>query len=312
MNMLAEIGAVLARTRRREHLSLAELAKQIEGEVTVLERLEAGQPGITTAQLDDLAEVLGLDARALRRGQEVGRPSPSVFLRHHGLQDFRDDDLPVLDTAVDQARSMGALGRMLNEAPEVWPGARFMRVDAPHDAPDAPARDGYRLANALRRFLARPTEALNDVVALAERELGIAVVVRRLSSRAVCAVKVGDTAAIVLQGSSASYPARTRATVAHEICHILHDPDREGVHVVLDLEDNKDAHADEQRARAFAAELLLPRAGLQALLGEPRQVREHDHVCELVIRAMDHFGTSWQLTANHLCNHGFEIGRAHV
>jgi hypothetical protein len=50
----------------------------------------------------------------------------------------------------------------------------------------------------------------------------------------------------------------------------LHDPDREGVHVVLDLENDRSTHANEQRARGFAAELLLPRAGLNGLLGLPR------------------------------------------
>lgn len=74
---------------------------------------------------------------------------------------------------------------------------------------------------------------------------------------------------------------------------------------MLDLDHDRNTHANEQRARAFAAELLLPRAGLNGLLGLPRTVREQDTAKELVIQAMDHFGASWQITANHLVNRGF-------
>lgn len=77
------------------------------------------------------------------------------------------------------------------------------------------------------------------------------------------------------------------------------------MHVVLDLESDRSTHANEQRARGFAAELLLPRAGLNKLLGLPRGVREQQTAVEMVVAAMDHFGASWQITANHLCNHGF-------
>jgi Zn-dependent peptidase ImmA (M78 family) len=98
---------------------------------------------------------------------------------------------------------------------------------------------------------------------------------------------------------------RARGAIAHELSHLLHDPSDAGVQVVLDLEHDRSTHANEQRARAHAAELLLPRTGLQGLLGLPRAVAEHAEALELVRRAMDHFGASWELTANHLCNRGF-------
>ena len=303
--MLAEIGAVVARVRARRGVSLGDLARRIEGEVAILERLEAGQPGITTTQLDDVAEALALDPRALRRGEERLRPVPTVFLRHEGMQDFRDADLDLLDDTIEQARTLNELGRLLQESPAGWPGAGFERSEAPHDTSDAAARHGYQLAAELRRSLGFVTEPLDDVRGLVEERLGIAIVLRELSTRAACAVKAGDAAAIVLSGGSFKSASRVRGTIAHEVCHVLHDPDREGVHIVLDRDNDRSTHANEQRARAFAAELLLPRAGLNRLLGVPRSVREQDTAKELVITAMDHYGASWQMTANHLCNREF-------
>ena len=296
---------MVARVRARREISLVDLAERIDGEVTTLERLEAGQPGVTTTQLDDVAEVLGLDPRALRRGEERLRPAPTVFLRHERMQDFRDDDLDLLDDAIEQARLLNDLGRLLQESPEDWPGAAFKRSEAPHDTPDAAARYGYQLAGELRKVLGRTIEPLDDLRGMVEERLGIAIVLRGLSTRAACAIKAGDAAAIVLSGGGFKRAGRARGAIAHELCHILHDPDREGVHIVLDLDNDRNTHANEQRARAFAAELLLPRAGLNGLLGLPRMVREQDTAKEFVVEAMDHFGASWQIAANHLANRGF-------
>jgi transcriptional regulator with XRE-family HTH domain len=215
--MLARIGEVVARVRARRGFAATELAARAEAEVGIIERLEAGQSGVTTTQLDAIARVLGLDPGALRRGEELGRPAPSVFLHHHGMQDFRDEDLAILDEAIEHARDLNALGRTLHELDATWPGATFRRAAAPHDSSDAAARHGYQLADELRRRLQRATEPLPDLRALAEEELSIVVLRRRLSTRGACAVKAGDAAAIVLNGSAPQFDARTRAAIAHEI-----------------------------------------------------------------------------------------------
>jgi hypothetical protein len=134
--------------------------------------------GVTTTQLDDIAAALGLDPRALRRGEERRRPAPSVFLRHGGMQDFRDRDLDILDEAIEHARTLNALGRMLQETSEEWPVAGFRRSEAPHDTSDAAARHGYQLAGELRRALGILIEPLEDLRGLIEERLGIAIVLR--------------------------------------------------------------------------------------------------------------------------------------
>ena len=221
------------------------------------------------------------------------------------MQDFHGADLNILDEAIEHARVLNVLGTLLGEVESPWPGATFKRSAAPHGKSDAAAKHGYQLAGELRKRLKIEVEPLSDVRVVAEEHLCIAVVLRRLSTRGACAVKAGDAATIVLSSGLPKTAAKARGAIAHELCHILHDPDREGVHVVLDVENDGSIHANEQRARAFAAELLLPRAGLNGLLGLPSRVRSEQAAKDLVIRAMDYFGASWQITANHLCNRDF-------
>ena len=68
---------------------------------------------------------------------------------------------------------------------------------------------------------------------------------------------------------------------------------------------DRKTHAAEQRARAFAAEVLLPLDGLTRKLGTPRAVTDPSPASALVATACSTFGTPHEITTNHLCNHGF-------
>ena len=77
-----------------------------------------------------------------------------------------------------------------------------------------------------------------------------------------------------------------RVSICHELCHILFDEPRGGpVDVVLDDEprDGQEKPASEQRAGAFAAEMLIPLFGLREIFGQeggqtdtPAKTRHHD------------------------------------
>ena len=58
-------------------------------------------------------------------------------------------------------------------------------------------------------------------------------------------------------------PNRTRITLAHELCHLLID--REGALPVIDVLGGHFDNFIEQRANAFAAELLLPRSQIERI-----------------------------------------------
>lgn len=295
--------------RERGGRSLEDLATQSGVPVAALAALEQGRRGITTTQLEEVAAALSLDAVALLGGREVPRSVPSVFLRQHRLQDFDDRDGALLDEALEQGRSLAALREQVGEpSPALQAGLFPLREPAAHRS-DAPAQDGYRLARDVRQWLGNPAEPLGDLRALVEERFGVAVLVRRLESRGVTAlcVRAGTSAAIVLEARDAQRtqnPLLGRVYLAHELCHALFDPSSGGLHVVIDLTLDRKIHAAEQRARAFAAELLLPREGIRQLTDVAGQIRDPDEALKLIGRVRSKFGTPHPITANHLCNHG--------
>lgn len=305
--MIDRIAAIVRSVREREPCSLSDLADRSGVPLSVITALEGGRPGITTTQLDDVAGALSLDPTALLNGREVARRAPSVFLRHTPMQDFDDRDGAVLDDALEQGRSLANLRSLLGEPPLALQAGTFAQREAAADRPEAPAQDGYRLAREVRRWLDNTAEPLGDVGTLVEERFGVAVVVRILESSRVTAagVRAETAAAIVLSARDLQRtrnPLLTRVYLSHELCHVLFDPSPGGLHIVVDRVTDQKTNAAEQRARAFAAELLLPLEALTRLLGAPREVDETGVARDLVTQARSRFGTPHEIAANHLCN----------
>lgn len=312
--MFEHIARIVRAARERASYSLEELATRSGVQATVLEALEQGRRGITTTQLGEVARALSLDFPSLLSGREVSKPVPSVFLRHALMQDFDGRDETSLDDALEQGRALSNLRALLNEPPLALQAGVFKPRAAAADRPEAPAQDGYRLAREVRRWLGDPTEPLGDVGTLLEERFGVAVVVRTLESRRVTAlgVRANTCAAVVLNARDwqrVKNPLLARVHLAHELAHLLFDPSDGGLHIVLDRADERaDERRDEaaeRRARAFAAELLLPLAGLTRTLGTPLAVGEAEVALRLVGHARGRFGTPHEIAANHLCNLGF-------
>lgn len=303
-SMFEAIGAAIAAERTRQGLRVGDLGVNPE----VVEAIEAGRPGLTTTQLESIAKALQLDPTALRGGELLRRPQPSVFLRHRGAhQDFATADAAVLDAALDHARARNALVKLVSEDAGLFPSRRLEPRAVAGDAANAPARQGYLLARELRRAVGNETDAASDLRHLAEKVCGIAVLVRRLATvgSSAFAVKADDAAAIVLAPITYLREPIVRVWLGHELCHVLFDTDAGGVQVVADFDDDRPVHQAERRARAFAAELLLPEAGLRKLIGPPMAVMGDVAARNLVAMARDAFGSTWQVAANHLCNLGF-------
>lgn len=310
--MLLRIGEIVRAARERSELSQMDLAQRSGARFDVLVALERGEGGITTVELDDVARALSLDPVALMRGAEVPRCMPSVFLRHNPVQDFDHRDGGAFDDALEQGRSLASLRATLGEHPLALQAEVFRQREAAADSQDAPAQDGYRLAQEVRQWLGEPAEPLGDLRALLEQKFGIAVVVRRLESLRVTAsaIRSGNAAAVVLNARDplrARYPLITRVHLAHELCHALFDPSPGGLHIVVDLDVDRKVKAAEQRANAFAAEFLLPRRGLVQLLGEPAKARVSgtNASLDVVTRVRGRFGTPHEIAVNHLCNREF-------
>lgn len=308
--MLDRIGQVVLTARKQAGLSRDDVAREAGVQAQALESLEAGKPGLTTTQLVAVARALFLDPVALLSGRKEERPVPSVFLRHAPAQDFDAEDHAVLDEALDESRELIRLRELLGRGPLCLQANIFQAREAAADAPDAPAWDGYKLARDVRRSIGQPKEPFTDLRDLIEGRLGAMIVVRQLASRKVTAatVRAGVAAAIVLSAADTqrgSNPLLARVILAHELCHALFDPLVGGLQIVVDENNDRKTNAAERRARAFAAELLLPLDGLSSLLGPALSISNADAASQMVARARSHFGTPHEIAANHLCNHGF-------
>jgi Zn-dependent peptidase ImmA (M78 family) len=308
--VLERIANIVRTARGRESRSLDELAAQSGVPLPVLRALEAGQAGITTDQLDDVAKVLSLDPTALLGGSEVSKVVPSVFLRHSPMQDFNADDSAVLDGALEQGRHLSNLRSLLREPPSALQTRAAEQRLTGTDHPEAPAKEGYRLAGMVRKWIGNTAAPMEDLGELIEGTFGIAIVVRLLeTSRSTAAsVRAGTSAVIVLNDGDlqrVGNPLLARVHLAHELCHLLFDPSEGGLHIVIDSTVDRKAHAAEQRAKAFAAEFLLPFDGLVQLLGTAKGISDMRAAQDLVAIARARFGTPHEIAANHLCNLNF-------
>ena len=313
-----ELGAALSQLRDVVGLSIDECAVRLGVERDQLQHLEGGAIDVTL--LDQLAHLYGLDVDDLSEGlfrASGDTDGATVFLLQGDYQDFDANDLGVLSRAMLAARRMTVLGGA--------PGAAALRsrLEFVPVAPAAPnrvdaARQGYKLARLVRRRLGLGGEPLADVGELLEERLGVAVLVEPLEStrlRAASIVDAGLAGAAAVLGAHdperEGNPVLARVYLAHELCHILFDPAAPGM-VRLALDDLRGgasyATIDallESRAKGFAAELLLPLDGLQALFGSPAATSDPGEAKSMIRRAREHFGTSHKIAANHLENLGF-------
>lgn len=305
------IGRTIAEVRRREGVSVEELASGTGLGRELLDAVERGETLPSTAKLDRIAASLGLDAFALYEGRAVSR-GLVVLPRSAQRADFRAEDLPILRRAHERAMALRDVSALLGGIERIG----FERRAPGH----SPASDGYDLARRLRRALGNQSGPLLELPRLAAESLEMLVVDAQLATRSLFAATVrspnNSVAAIIINTAVEGGPPRgtrqawlvERVSIAHELCHALFDETSGlGVDVLLD-EEPRAGHARspvEQRAGAFAAELLIPLHGLRERFGDGTQIDTQTRAGELVDEVRRDFSTPAEVTVNHLYNHGY-------
>lgn len=304
------IGTVIRQTRERLRVTQADLAKRSSVSAVLLAAQEAGTTLLSTAKLDRIASALGLDAAALSEGREQVR-GLVAHPKYAGHTDFRQEDLRTLDRAQQHAEALRELSALLAE--------RTLLDDATPRAPGAKAAlDGYAKAREVRRLLGLTVEPLPELAGLVVERVGVPVMLEKLRTSGLHAATVRSNgsraAAIVLNTAAAdraTLPAQRalleRVDICHELCHALYD---EPVDQLIDVTIERvgadlDESRVEKRARAFAAELLLPREGLVRLLGKPKRSDSPKMASEFVDKARTYFLTPVEIAVHHLGNHGY-------
>lgn len=165
-----------------------------------------------------------------------------------------------------------------------------------------PHEQGYVLAAWLRRNL--PDDISNphfDIERLLT-DWGVNVQTVHLPSpvEAICFWGNTQGPGILLAQRTRTNDGMTRATLAHEACHLLVD---RGRHLtVADVQGGRMPKAPEQRANAFAAELLLPREAAA------ETYRRLEGLEVTFNRLMQQYRVSKTLAARQLLNHEAERG----
>ena len=303
------------RERRKElglfHRSVRGAAKVSEWDI---ETAESTAHKVPIQNLERIAFVLGLDERHLAFKRDSGGDANLAYrLRTLQREPTSHTDPISAGTALLFAEAASII--RVQHRLQSWLGLPAERYEIypvdDYGSPQSPAwRIGYNLAESARTTLGlgrAPIESLRD---LAEKRLGIPVIQARLPGHIAGATVMttaddgGDARGVVLNtvGENENVWIR-RSTLAHELGHLLYDPDMELQNLRVDSYQDSQSDPErgdavdyvEQRANAFAIAFLAPNDAVRKVA--PTQVPE-----EGVANVMHTFGVSQTAARYHINN----------
>ncbi len=303
------------RERRKElglfHRSVRGAAKVSEWDI---ETAESTAHKVPIQNLERIAFVLGLDERHLAFKRDSGGDANLAYrLRTLQREPTSHTDPISAGTALLFAEAASII--RVQHRLQSWLGLPAERYEIypvdDYGSPQSPAwRIGYNLAESARATLGlgrAPIESLRD---LAEKRLGIPVIQARLPDHIAGATVMtadeegGEARGVVLNtiGENENVWIR-RSTLAHELGHLLFDPDDRLENLRVDSYQDNQSDPElgdavdyvEQRANAFAIAFLAPNDAVQKIA--PTPVTE-----EGVANVMNTFGISHTAARHHINN----------
>ncbi len=194
---------------------------------------------------------------------------------------------------IDRLRSNSANPLACTKLEEFQSKLSFSSIELPH-------KQGYSLAERVRRQLGNDDQYL-DVEVLV-KSFGVEVSDDDLLDASIDAATIWDEqhGPVIVVNRVSKHQAQwaRRMTVAHELCHLLVDRNRSAR---LMIASTPWAPPEmERRANAFAAELLLPRAGILKELAT--EIRSGSITDSARTRLMDRFGVGETVCGHQLQN----------
>lgn len=276
------------RDRRKDlGISKESVARAVRLSPDMIELAEMNAYDVSIQDLERIAFALGLDESVLAYHPTAGADEGlAVRLRtlqaDPGIADVQLSAGAVL--TLSEAASIIRVQSQLQDELGIESRVGDFEPDPNYGYPGNPAwRVGYNLAEKTRRQLGLGDRPIESIRGLVEDILGIPVIQARLPERiAGATVAVGNNAGgeyrgIVLNtvGQNENVWVR-RATLAHEVGHLLYDPEVSLEKARVDSYDANDmdpqsASTDyvEQRANAFAIALLAPNDAVQRMAPTP-------------------------------------------
>ncbi|MCE7001821.1 XRE family transcriptional regulator [Kibdelosporangium philippinense] len=288
----AEVGARVAAARHRAGMTGTELGAAVGLRKDQISKIESGKRRLDVGELPGIAAALGVTVRyllgqserpglamAARLAAGVG-PEATRSARRRARQLLELDDLLGQVAGMPPARPSQAGAVVLEQARSGFTVRPRSKVTA--------QAQGLELAELTRRELDLGSDALGDLAALLEQHFAVDVALSPLGTDADGLCVHGEHSALIL--ASSDFPdGHLRFTLAHELAHHLLGDPRE---VIEEIEHDMFAgNAEEWRANAFAAHLLMPERGIRSVLewlgAGQGQVSER-----AVVALMEHFGVS--------------------
>lgn len=311
-------GEDLKRRREALDLTLASVARAASVSEDIVAAAESSSPGAAMRDLNRIAFVLGLDERTLAwapPGSDDKLATRLRVLRRPGANRAK----PVsADTALRLAEAASIV--RVQHRLRSWLGGGEKRAEFEPDgfygSQNTPAwRAGYDLAEKARSALDLGNGPIPSMRALVEDRLAVPVVQVPLSGNteiagatvATTGAGGGEVRGIVLntRGPNENVWIR-RATLAHELGHLLFDPEEELENLRIDSyaegdmnpESADDVDSVEQRANAFAIAFLAPNEAVREIATPSLSEMPERSVVE----TMHRFGIGSVAARHHIYN----------
>lgn len=262
------VGRTLRERRQQLGIQRRTLASKCGLAPEVVDAMEASKRR-PIREYERVARVLGLDERFISF-EAVPRGNERVAVRLRTLSQDRPSLSSTIVATLTEASWVAMTQIRLEEQLGLHVPKHRFTPSNDYGSRSRPAyRVGYELADMFRRRVnlgGSPIPSMRDLV---EHSLAVPVIQAPLGDHIAGATlqAEGTRRAIVLNINGKNLDACVRrSTMAHELCHLLFDPNpqlqdlRVDEYAELDQRDDTRADPVEQRANAFAVQLLAPQA----------------------------------------------------
>lgn len=251
--------------QRAEEMALTQDLSRLAGISDArLNSIRSGEP-LSSTEFELICRALAVDSGAMYSGQAASPSrSPARFRAATAVEIPNPMDVRLLALAAEQGRILDHLMTLMRKEIRLQRHKHAIGIQG-----GKLWREGYELGEAARAELSPDNGPLHHFPRLLN-DVGVHVARVPFSSENIDAASVWEPTAapIVLVNANSralQHPGAFRASLAHEVCHLLHDAGERDLatNVSWGVEGTGNYHAAlEMRARAFAPAFLAPRSSV--------------------------------------------------
>lgn len=255
----AELGARLRRAREAAGLTQEEVGQELDIPRTAVALIESGTRSVSSLELDRLAFLYGRDMREFFANEFGSENALAGLFRAN--RDIAEDAQAVhtLRHCVSVGRELTNIERLVGIDRDPFSAVRY-NIPAPRSRFDA-IRQGASVGEQERRRLGIGDAPLVDVTELLEKH-GVRTAVVDLPEDISGLTLVDRDTGPFVAVNRTEHILRRNFSFAHEYAHVLLDCDSTG----RISRGSERADLLEVRANSFAANLLIPEAGVREVL----------------------------------------------